>query len=80
MLFIGPSFEPFILRYEGRSQCQMQVSQPFEEVNVGEFLHLVHVPLRPDDFFIVEEDPGFVAALVGRDRFADEGYVVSVDH
>lgn len=54
-------------------------SDPFEEVDVGELFHLVHITLRSDHFFVVEEDPRFfTSALLGGDRFAYECHVVSV--
>lgn len=55
-----------------------QISYPFKEVDIGKLFHLVHISLRSDHFFVVEEDPGFASAFVGGDRFAYECHVVSV--
>ena len=56
-----------------------QISHPLKEVNIGKLLHLVHISLRPDHFFVVEEDPGFASAFISGNRFADECHVVSVN-
>ena len=58
----------------------IEPSDSREEIDVGEFLHLVYIALCFDYFFVIEEDPGFfffASDFFGGDRFADEGYVVS---
>lgn len=55
-----------------------QISHSFEEVDVGEFLHLVHIALGFDYFLVVEEDPGLTSAFFGGDGFAYECHVVPV--
>ena len=54
-----------------------EISYSLEKVDVGEFLHLVHISLGFDHFLVVEQDPGLASTFVSRDRFADECYVMS---
>lgn len=48
-----------------------------EEIDVGEFLHLLDIPFRFNDFFIVEQHPRLAFVVGCRDLFADEGDVVA---
>ena len=53
-------------------------SNPLKEVNVGKLLHLVHISLCSDHFFVVEQDPGLASTFLCGNGFAYECHVVSV--
>ena len=46
-------------------------SNPLEEINVGEFLHLVHISFGFDHLLVIEKNPGFFMPI-DRDIFANE--------
>lgn len=48
-------------------------SGPSEEVNVGKLFHLLHVPLRLDDFLVIEKHPAFSFLW---NFFPDEGHIM----